>query len=218
MFTGKLTIFCFFCSTLAAQPARVKAPVDYVNPNIGTIGHLLTATVPDVQYPHGMARVAPVTTPGIQDRYLADRIFGFPAGPATVMAYTGELSIDPVRSASRYDHDFETATPYWYKVRLDDSDIEAELTATQTAAYYRFKFPAARHAHLSLSVRNGEIEVAGPDAVSGSGNPGRGGGTDGPRYFFYAEFSKPVAGYRTWSGSNVSQDAKQSGGNIGFTT
>ena len=26
-------------------------PVDYVNPNIGTIGHLLKATTPDVQLP-----------------------------------------------------------------------------------------------------------------------------------------------------------------------
>jgi putative alpha-1,2-mannosidase len=96
---------------LSAQPARLKEPVDYVNPNIGTIGHLLTATIPYVQYPHGMAKLAPVTSPGIPDRYLADKIFGFPAGPATLMAYTGDLTYDPVRSASHYDHDFETATP-----------------------------------------------------------------------------------------------------------
>jgi hypothetical protein len=96
---------------LIAQPARLKEPVDYVNPNIGTIGHLLTATIPYVQYPHGMAKLAPVTSPGIPDRYLADKIFGFPAGPATLMAYTGDLTCDPVRSASHYDHDFETATP-----------------------------------------------------------------------------------------------------------
>jgi predicted alpha-1,2-mannosidase len=218
MFTVRLIPLLFICITLAAQPARVKEPVDFVNPNIGTIGHLLTATTPYVQYPHGMARVAPVTTPGTQDRYLADRIFGFPAGPATLMASTGDLSYDPARSTSHYDHDFETSTPYWYKIRLDDSDIEAEATATELAAYYRFKFPPAPHAHLSLSLRNGAIEVAGPDAVSGSGSSGRNEGTDGAHYFFYAEFSKPVAGFRTWSGSNLSQDAKQSGGNVGFAT
>ncbi len=196
----------------------MKEPVDYVNPNIGTIGHLLTATVPYVQYPHGMARLAPVTTPGTQDRYLADKIFGFPSGPATLMAYTGDLSSDPARIASHYDHDFEISTPYWYKIRLDDSDIETELTATETAAYYRFTFPAAPHARLSLGLRNGEIEVTGPDAVSGAGNSGRSEGTDGAHYFFYAEFSKPVAGYRTWSGRNPSQDPKQSGGDVGFVT
>ncbi len=192
--------------------------MDYVNPNIGTIGHLLTATVPYVQYPHGMARLAPETTPGIQDRYLADRIFGFPAGPATLMASTGEISVDPARYASHYDHDFETATPYWYKVRLDDSDIEAEFTATPLAAFYRFTFPAAPHAHVSLSLRNGTLEVAGPSAVSGSGSAGRGGGGGGVHDFFYAEFSRPVAGYRTWSGSNLSQEARQPGPNAGFAT
>jgi predicted alpha-1,2-mannosidase len=214
----KLIPLYLACCTLAAQTAHVKEPVDYVNPNIGTIGHLLTATTPYVQYPHGMARIAPVTNPGMQDRYLADKVFGFPAGPASLMAYTGDLSYDSARNASHYDHDFEVATPYWYKVRLDDSDIEAEVTATQAAAYYRFQFPAAPHAHVSLSMRNGEIAVVGPDAVSGSGSAGRNEATDGAHYFFYAEFSKPVAGYRTWNGSNLSQDAKQSGGNIGFAT
>jgi predicted alpha-1,2-mannosidase len=218
MTTTRLTLLCCFSITLGAQPSRVKEPVDYVNPNIGTIGHLLTATVPYVQYPHGMARLAPVTTPGTQDRYLADKIFGFPAGPATLMAYTGELSYDPARIASHYDHDFETATSYWYKVRLDDSDIEAEFTASALAGYYRFTFPTSVHAHVSLSMRSGEIEAAGPNAVSGSGTGGRGRGGDGGPDFFYAEFSKPLAGYRTWQGSNLSQDPQQSGSNVGLAT
>ena len=193
MFTRKLTLLFSICLTLAAQSARVKEPVDSVNPNIGTIGHLLTATVPYVQVPHGMARLAPVTTPGTQDRYLADKIYGFPAGPATLMAYTGEMTTDPPRMASHYDHDFEAATPYWYRVRLDDSDIEAEFTATQAAAFYRFTFPAAPHAHFSLSVRSGELILAPPDSVSGFASGGR--NESGVRSYFYAEFSKPIAGH-----------------------
>ncbi len=168
---------------LGAQEARRKEPVDYVNPNIGTIGHLLTATVPFVQYPHGMARVAPVTTPGFTDRYLADEIFGFPAGPATLVAYTGELTCEPPGSASHYDHDFEVATPYWYKVRLDDFDIVAQATAARSAAYYRFTFPAAAHAHVGLNLKNGEIEVTGPDSVAGSSSLGRSENGDGTPFF-----------------------------------
>src|ERR1700757_4647315 len=72
-----------------ARAAEAKAPVDYVRPNIGGIGQLLTPTIPYVQYPYGMARLAPVTTPGITDRYLADKIYGFPAGPAMLMVSTG---------------------------------------------------------------------------------------------------------------------------------
>ena len=30
----------------------------YINPNIGTVGHLLTATAPTVQSPHGAAPVS----------------------------------------------------------------------------------------------------------------------------------------------------------------
>src|ERR1700680_863774 len=66
---------------LSAFGQQQKEPVDYVAPNIGGIGQLLTATMPYVQRPYGMARIAPITTPGITDRYLADKIYGFPAGP-----------------------------------------------------------------------------------------------------------------------------------------
>ncbi|HEY1804074.1 MAG TPA: hypothetical protein VGG45_06295, partial [Terracidiphilus sp.] len=64
------------CSALAAVGQPQKEPADYVSPNIGGIGQLLTATIPYVQWPHGMARLAPVVTPGIADRYLADKIYG----------------------------------------------------------------------------------------------------------------------------------------------
>ena len=57
-------------SYAAVAAGKVSEPVDYASPNIGTIGQLLTATVPYVQTPHGMARLAPITTPGIMDRYL----------------------------------------------------------------------------------------------------------------------------------------------------
>lgn len=76
-------VLCSVPAGLAQQP---KEPVDYVSPNIGGIGQLLTATVPYVQRPFGMARLAPTVTPGITDRYLADKIYGFPAGPALLIA------------------------------------------------------------------------------------------------------------------------------------
>lgn len=207
-------IVCLAASAApGAQPQRAKEPVDYVNPNIGTIGHLLTATSPFVQAPHGMARLAPVTTPGIGDRYLADKIYGFPAGPAVLMAYTGPTTTDPARFASRCDHDFETATPYYYSVRLDDSWIVAEAATTSQAAYYRFTFPASKQAHLVLSMGgNSQLEVLGPVAVAGSERSGR------AQTFFYAEFSKPQGDFSTWHGSNVSREPRQSGNNIGYIT
>ena len=106
-----------------------KQPVDYVDPNIGGIGQLLSATIPYVQYPHGMARLYPETTPGIGDRYLADKIYGFSAGPALLMASVGAVGTHPVDYASNFDHDFETSTPYYYEADLQTWGIRAELTA-----------------------------------------------------------------------------------------
>jgi predicted alpha-1,2-mannosidase len=201
-----------------------KDPVDYVSPNIGGIGQLLTATVPYVQYPHGMARLAPITTPGITDRYLADKIYGFPVGPAMLMASVGQISCSTEGYASDFDHDFEIATPYYYEADLQSWGIKAEVAPSQKAAYYRFTFPADAHAHLALSMKkDSELTVVGVTAIQGSeritgpvgevsGNPGE------TREYFYAEFSKPFSVYRTWMGDELMQKSKQSGSSIGFVT
>jgi predicted alpha-1,2-mannosidase len=201
-----------------------KDPVDYVSPNIGGIGQLLTATIPYVQYPHGMARLYPITTPGITDRYLADKIYGFPAGPAVLMASTGIVGTSGATYASDFDHDFETATPYDYEADLTSWRIRAEFTVTHEAGYYRFTFPASPHAHLVLSLgKNAEITVAGDHAVSGSeridGNITQTVASDGEtRQYFYAEFSRPTGAYQTWNQSVLTRDGRQSGDEVGLVT
>src|SRR5580704_14852994 len=104
---GKLILLGVLDCAILAAAQSAKEPVDYVSPNIGGIGQLLTATIPYVQYPHGMARLYPITTPGITDRYLADKIYGFPAGPAVLMASTGNVGTSAAAYASDFDHDFE---------------------------------------------------------------------------------------------------------------
>jgi predicted alpha-1,2-mannosidase len=208
-------------SAFGATDQRSKDPVDYVSPNIGGIGQLLTATVPYVQYPHGMARLAPITTPRITDRYLADQIYGFPAGPAMLMVSTGPTTTDPKNYASNFDHDFETATPFYYAVRLDDWRAEAEFTATPKAAFYRFTLPASQHAHIVLTMRrDGELKVIGDAAIDGSSPMMSRAGSDrsATREYFYAEFSKPFGHYQTWKDGQLSSASSVSGDGIGFVT
>lgn len=224
------SVFRFAClamiggSALAALGQPQKEVVDYVSPNIGGIGQLLTATIPYVQRPHGMARLAPAVTPGIADRYLADKIYGFPAGPALLMASVDNIGTKPEANASAYDHDFEIATPYYYEADLQTSGIRAEFTAAKQAAYYRFTFPASAHGHIVLSLRNhAEFSLAGNNAIQGSA---RADGTvvhleqDGPetRQYFYAEFSRPLDRWHTWQEAEISEAQKQSGNEIGFVT
>lgn len=211
-------------NTALAQIATTQqnAPVSYVSPNIGGIGQLLTATVPYVQYPHGMARLAPITTPGIGDRYLADKIYGFPAGPATLMASTGSVGVSQKEYASDFDHDFEVSTPYYYQANLLTWDINAELTAAKHSAYYRFTFPSSAHSHLVLTLKSdARLTVVGDNAVQGSqriygpisGKSEPGGET---REYFYAEFSHPLQSWQTWHDNAFSKNAQEQGDDIGF--
>jgi predicted alpha-1,2-mannosidase len=211
-----------FTGALVAQEKPQKYAVDYVDPNIGGIGQLLNPTIPYVQCPHGMARLAPVTTPGITDRYLADKIFGFPAGPALLMASTSASGTQASLYASGFDHDFETATPYYYMADLQTWGIKAELTATQEAAYYRFTFPASNHGQVVLSLENdAELVVMGNNAVQGSQRViapiAEAARTDGEtREYFYAEFSRPFGSYQTWLKDDLKHTPNQAGNHIGF--
>ena len=207
-----------------AGAQTAKQPVDFVDPNIGGIGQLLTATVPYVQYPYGMARVAPMTTPGITDRYLADKIYGFPAGPALLMASDGAEGTKPENYASDFDHDFEIATPYYYEADLQTWEIRAEATTTREAAYYRFTYPASEHGHLVLSLRDhAELTVDGPTAVEGSeqvgGNVAQLASAQGEtREYFYVEFSRPQNSWKTWQNDTFGSGTRISGDDIGFVT
>ena len=193
---------CLF-STAAAQ--KQKDPVDYVDPNIGGIGQLLQPTYPLVYLPYAMMRISPITTPGIKDRYLADKIYGFPGGGSVVMMPTSGLAeTEPDKYASLYDHDLETATPYYYAVLLEKYNVQVEYTVSERAAFYRFAFPADNPAHVLFSVRSGsDLKMVGTKAISGS-QRGMGGQT-----YFYAEFSESCLSSREWQGMQVPRNRNQ---------
>ena len=126
----------------------------YVNTNIGTIGHLLQATAPSVLSPHGAAVVEPVFRAGMKDRYLSDKIFGFQAGSAVVMPVTSGVAPDYLATASGFDHDFEVAKPDHYEVLLEDSGIREKHTACHNYGVFEFSYPAEGEAWLAVYVRN----------------------------------------------------------------
>ncbi|MCX5757459.1 MAG: GH92 family glycosyl hydrolase, partial [Candidatus Hydrogenedentes bacterium] len=188
---------------------KARAPLDYVDPNIGGIGYLLQPAQPHVQMPHGMARLAPITTPLVKDRYLADRLYGFRAGGSTIMPTTGALEKEPARFASLYDHDLEKVTPYSYEALLESYDIKVEYAPTATGAYYRFTFPKDTDPHVVFSMRrNPEVEVRTPNVVAGGEETPFGG-----KAYFYAVFSQPFVAHQTWKeeSSGVAVDLARRG-------
>ena len=174
-----------------------KTPVDYVKPHIGGVSHLLQPTLPFVGVPYGMLRVVPITNPGISDPYLADKIYGFPVGGAIFMPTTGPLVTDPDKFASEFDRDFETVTPYYNRQILDRYDIHVEWTAAKRAAIYRFLFPASSDGRVLASPgRDGEVTVAGRDAVSGVAR------SHDANTYFYAVFSAPFMSSTPYGGAH----------------
>jgi predicted alpha-1,2-mannosidase len=210
--------------------ANCQDPVDYVNPNIGTIGHLLTATTPDVQLPRGMIRLIPRTTPGIRDVYLADKIYSCSVislsndfsgglGMFSLMATTGNIKVDEAANASGFDHDSERATPYYYSVTLEDYDIEVEYTATEHSAYYRFSFPETVNSNILLRLsQDAELKIVDDKIVEGYQTFGRNRGMIRKMYF-HAEFSKPLKSFGSWAGNEIGPGSKEkTGSNIGMFT
>lgn len=122
----------------------------YVDTNIGTIGHLLQSTAPNVQSPHGAAVVSPVFRMGMKDRYNSDKIFGFTAGCTTVMPTIDGGVPDFMKTASIFDHDFEVARPDHYEILLEDSNIQERHTAFQNYGLFEFTFESAANAYVVL--------------------------------------------------------------------
>jgi len=172
---------------IASQSRSEKQPVDYVNPNIGGIGHLLTSVSPDVQRPHGMVQIAPVVGPGVTDAYLADRIYGFSAATSILMPTTGAPDVVAENYASEIDHDKEVVTPYYSSYVLDKYDVRVEYTSAPHSAYFRFTFPGGVPQNVLFTsqgsayylVLNASSFQATEDVL-------------GVRTYVYAELSKPL--------------------------
>lgn len=191
------------------------APVDLVYPYIGTINPKTRGTTPVIKAPGGTVGLFPSFTPEMEDMYLADKIYGFPLGVGNLMVTTGDVRTAPRVNASSFDHDLETATPYYYRVLLEDSDINAEFTLTDHTVLFRFTLPANQTSQVLLSMQgNAAVEIKDYRIIEGSAAGGRsnGRGAAATESFFHAELSKPSASCGTWQGSDIAPESKSTTG------
>jgi len=203
---------------VSCSEAKHKEPVDYVNPNTGTVGHLLVATASMVQLPHGMVQVGQNPYPELADRYLADKVSGFSVRAlpryATkslpgIMATTGEAKIDSSEFASGFDHDFEVVTPYFSSLLLESYNIEASMTVTSHASFYKFKFPESKLSNILMN-NNLQIKITGDSTIESVEQV-----DTVQRAYYYAVLSKPVSSFITWKDSVTSKQNEQTGSSIG---
>ncbi|MDR2472759.1 MAG: GH92 family glycosyl hydrolase [Tannerella sp.] len=153
------------CSTSSSK----KQPVDYVNPYMGNISHLLVPTYPTVHLPNSMLRVYPE-----RGDYTTDKIRGL---PVVVTSHRGSsaFSISPLtitddktelKPVINYSYDNEKITPYRYSVYLDEADIQVDYAPSERSGVYNITFPNKNNNVLIINTRNGKIETDGT-TVSG---------------------------------------------------
>lgn len=83
-------------------------------------------------------------------------------GDISIMPTVGKLQMNPgtadrPRSGFRssFSHDKETAEAAYYKVKLDDYNIWAELTASTRVGFHQYTFPASDQSHIVLDLMAG---------------------------------------------------------------
>ena len=151
-------------------------PVDYVNPYMGSISHLLVPTFPTVQLPHSMMRVIPYRRE-FKDITMAGL-------PVFVSSHRGAnaFSLSPCQGSTtdlmpviNYTYDHEKITPYSYSVYLDEYGIQAELGVSHQSAMYEILFREEGPSHLVIQANDGLLEW---DGEALSGYESIGGGTN----------------------------------------
>jgi len=155
--------------TLACSAAKTgkNEPVDFVNPYIGNISHLLVPTFPTIHLPNSILRVYPE-----RGDYTGDLLQGLPlvvtshrgSSAFNLSPFQGdEKEIKPVIS---YSYDQEKITPYSYSVYLDEQQTNVQFAVSHQSAIYELNFGQESPAYLVLNSRNGGLKWDGK-AVSG---------------------------------------------------
>lgn len=83
-------------------------------------------------------------------------------GDFLIAATTGPLQLNPGTEAdpksgyrSTFSHATELAEPGYYRVKLDEYNIMAEMTATTRVGFHQYTFPKADDAHIILDLMAG---------------------------------------------------------------
>ena len=223
------------------RPGRLS---DYVNPFIGASTnteaagayHGLGKTFPGATTPFGAVQVSPNTITGGDNgsgySYEHQTIEGFAFTQMSGIGWYGDLgnllvmpTVGPMHTnagkengvagyRSRYDKSSEEAGAGYYKVRLSDSDIQVEATATPHCGMLRMVYPESRQARIQIDLarRVGgtstfqAVKVVDAHTIAGrmectpdGGGWGNGDGNADYTVYFYARFSKPLKTFGVWN-------------------
>lgn len=138
--------------------APVKEPVDYVNPNMGGISHLLVPTYPTVHLPNGMMRVYPQ-----RENFAADLVNGLPfivtshRGKSAFNLSFGQGSDRKTAPCYRYRCDNEKIKPYLYTVYFEEEEVSARYAPSYHSGIYELHFDRDEAPYLIVNTSSGGL-------------------------------------------------------------
>ncbi|MDR1502126.1 MAG: GH92 family glycosyl hydrolase, partial [Prevotella sp.] len=153
-------LFIASCDKHMEEQGNRSDPVDYVNPYMGNISHLLVPTFPTVHLPNSMLRVYPE-----RKDYTSDMIAGL---PVIVTSHRGSsaFNISPVGAdytklipVVNYTYDNEKITPYRYSVFFDEEKIQVDYAPSHQSGIYTITFEKDGLNKLIINTRNGRLKA-----------------------------------------------------------
>ena len=220
MFNNLIVIFSIFffvsCkkSNLQTSAQKDKPLTAYVNTFIGTGGH--GHTYPGATMPFGMMQLSPDTRlegwDGCSGYHYSDKyIYGFSHThlSGTGISDYGDILLMPTNEMifnngadgkkgyrAHFSHTNEKASPGYYKVLLDTTNIEVELTVTKRAGMHKYVYPSAENQFLILDLEHRDlfldIRVNEVSKYEVKGYRHSKAWAKDQRLYFYIKFSHPI--------------------------
>lgn len=133
--------------------------VDYVNPYIGNISHLLVPTFATIQLPNSLMRIYPT-----RGDYTSELLDGLPVVVTNHRERSAfRISVSQggeLKPVIRTNWDQERVTPYSYYVEIDNNTINVSLAVSHQSAIYDFEFQNPDEpATVIVTTDNGAMNV-----------------------------------------------------------
>ena len=159
-------------STSITEAQKDQSLITYVNTFIGTGGH--GHTYPGATLPYGMMQLSPDTRLDGWDgcsgyHYSDEYIYGFSHThlSGTGISDYGDVLLMPTNEhnfnngadgkkgyRAHFSHDNESAEPGYYKVHLDSTDIDVELTVSKRSGIHKYQFPSNENQYVILDLEH----------------------------------------------------------------
>lgn len=177
-FIVSIALLLISCDTSKNKNQEIvdeEFPLNWVDPNIGT-AHSRWFFYTPAAMPFGMAKLGPSTNGSLgneqgweatgydsRDNTIEGfaNLHEFQIGAFMFTGITGKLQTIPgelekpeTGYRSRFDREDEVARPGYYKVKLKDYNVTAELTATKRVGFHRYTYPKSDSAYVILDIGN----------------------------------------------------------------